>query len=321
MSGTQLVSPAFRKLSIKDFAGASQISHERLPMLDVVFDRFLRELSSNLREIASDNVDVVLERIVSQRLSEAYQGTPDHSIYIIFMAEEWENYGVIVLDPRFVYFLIEVLMGGDCTIDIEEENALTRPYTAIDRVLVEPVAQMMLADLAQSFSPLCAVTFQFERMEVSQRFAAICRPVNGVVSARFSVAYGKREGAIEVILPHATLEPVRDILIQQFMGEKFGHDLTWEQHLARELWNMEAELEVVFEEKTIRLRDILDMEPGTQIFLQRAGSGQANLRCGGVALYEGRVGQKDGRIALKIEGRYKSGLIPENSDDGDPEHG
>jgi len=43
-----------------------------------------------------------------------------------------------------------------------------------------------------------------------------------------------RGGRLELLLPYATLEPVRELLLQQFMGEKFGRDSIWETHLAEE---------------------------------------------------------------------------------------
>ena len=37
-----------------------------------------------------------------------------------------------------------------------------------------------------------------------------------------------RGGRLELLLPYATLEPVRELLLQMFMGEKFGRDTIWE---------------------------------------------------------------------------------------------
>jgi len=44
-----------------------------------------------------------------------------------------------------------------------------------------------------------------------------------------------RGGTIELLLPYATIEPIRAVLLQMFMGEKFGRDEIWEGHLATEI--------------------------------------------------------------------------------------
>ena len=60
------------------------------------------------------------------------------------------------------------------------------------------------------------------------------------------------------------------MLLQQFMGEKFGRDNIWETHLAEELWNTEVELDVVLDEQTMRLSDVMALQPGDRIMLNTA---------------------------------------------------
>jgi flagellar motor switch protein FliM len=106
---------------------------------------------------------------------------------------------------------------------------------------------------------------------------------------------------MELLLPYATLEPVRELLLQQFMGEKFGRDSIWETHLAEELWNTEVELDVVLDEQTMRLSDVMRLQPGSQIVLNTSVGAPVLVRCGTVSLYEGRVGRRKNRIAVRIE--------------------
>ena len=63
-----------------------------------------------------------------------------------------------------------------------------------------------------------------------------------------------RGGRIELLLPYATLEPIRKMLLQQFMGEKFGRDNIWESHLATELWTTQIEVRAVLDEQQVSLQ-------------------------------------------------------------------
>jgi len=45
------------------------VNYERLPMLEVVFDRLVRMMSTSLRNFTSDNVEVSLDQITSVRLA------------------------------------------------------------------------------------------------------------------------------------------------------------------------------------------------------------------------------------------------------------
>ena len=227
------------------------VSYERLPMLEIVFDRLVRIMSTSLRNFTSDNVEVGIDNILSLRFGDYLNSIPLPAMLAVFKAEEWDNYGLMVVDSAMIYSIVDVLLGGRRgTAAMRIEG---RPYTTIERTLVERLIQVVLADLSASFDPLCPVTFRFERLEVNPRFATISRLSNAAVLARLRIDMEDRGGRLELLLPYATLEPVRELLLQQFMGEKFGRDSIWETHLAEELWNTEVELDVVLDEQMMRL--------------------------------------------------------------------
>ena len=94
---------------------------------------------------------------------------------------------------------------------------------------------------------------------------------------------------------------MRELLLQQFMGEKFGRDSIWETHLAEELWNTEVELDVVLDEQTMRLSDVMALQPGSRIVLNAAPGAPVQLRCGAVPLFEAGSGRRKNRVAVRIE--------------------
>ncbi len=275
------------------------VSYERLPMLEIVFDRLVRIMSTSLRNFTSDNVEVSIDNILSLRFGDYLNSIPLPAMLAVFKAEEWDNYGLMVIDSAMIYSIVDVLLGGRRgTAAMRIEG---RPYTTIERNLVERLIQVVLMDLSASFDPLCPVTFRFERLEVNPRFATISRLSNAAVLARLRVDMEDRGGRMELLLPYATLEPVRELLLQQFMGEKFGRDSIWETHLAEELWNTDVDLEVVLDEQVMSLADVMALKPGSQILLGSAPGGAVQLRCGAVTLFEGRVGRRKNRVAVRID--------------------
>ena len=114
-----------------------------------------------------------------------------------------------------------------------------------------------------------------------------------------------RGGRLELLLPYATLEPVRELLLQMFMGEKFGRDSIWETHLAEELWMTDVDLEAVVDEQVMQLSDVFDLKIGSRIMFGASPTSMIALHCGHVALYTGRMGRKGNQMAVKIEGRIE----------------
>ena len=80
------------------------------------------------------------------------------------------------------------------------------------------------------------VNFKLERLETNPRFAAISRPANAAILIELRIEMDDRGGKIEILLPYATIEPIREQLLQMYMGEKFGRDPIWEGHLATEIY-------------------------------------------------------------------------------------
>src|SRR3546814_4908298 len=113
-----------------------------------------------------------------------------------------------------------------------------------------------------AFEPLAPVNFSYDRIETNPRFATIARPANAAILARLRVDMEDRGGRLELLLPYATLEPVRELLLQMFMGEKFGRDSIWESHLTAELWPTEIKIDAVLDEFEIKLLDVLNWQVG-----------------------------------------------------------
>ncbi len=284
------------------------VSYERLPMLEIVFDRLVRIMSTSLRNFTSDNVEVSIDNILSLRFGDYLNSIPLPAMLAVFRADEWDNYGLMVVDSAMIYSVVDVLLGGRRgTAAMRIEG---RPYTTIERSLVERLIRVVLADLSASFDPLCPVHFRFERLEVNPRFATISRLSNAAVLARLRVDMEDRGGKLELLLPYATLEPVRELLLQQFMGEKFGRDSIWETHLAEELWNTDIELQAVLDEQVMQLSDIIALKPGSRIILNVGQSAAVQLRCGGAVLFEGKIGRRKNRMAVRIERDILSAIAP-----------
>jgi flagellar motor switch protein FliM len=283
---------------IRAIIDSALVSYERLPMLEVVFDRLVRMMSTSLRNFTSDNVEVSIDNITSIRFGDYLNSIPLPAMLAVLKAEEWDNYGLITVDSALIYSIVDVLLGGRRgTAAMRIEG---RPYTTIERNLVERLISVVLSDLSGAFDPLSPVTFRFERLETNPRFATIGRPANAAVLARLRVDMEDRGGRLEVLLPYATLEPVREILLQGFLGEKFGRDSIWEAHLAGELWHTNISVEAVLDTFEISLQDVINWKVGSRVMLTADPQSDVGLVCGDLPMFTGKMGRKGGNIAVRI---------------------
>ncbi len=303
---------------IRAIINSTLVSYERLPMLEIVFDRLVRLMTASLRAFTSDNVEVSLDNLTSVRFGDYLNSIPLPAILAAFKAEEWDNFGLFTVDSNLIYSIVDVLLGGRRGTSVMRVEG--RPYTTIETGLVERMIEVVLADAQAAFEPLSPVTFTLDRLETNPRFAAIARPANAAILVKLRIDMEDRGGRIEMLIPYATLEPIRELLLQMFMGEKFGRDAIWESHLATELWSTRLEIDAVLDEKQMPLCEAMNLQVGQTLMLGRSTGDPIELRCNGVALLRGTMGRVGENVSVSVvqkvrtpAGKYADVFPPEDT--------
>ncbi|RUT33123.1 flagellar motor switch protein FliM [Arsenicitalea aurantiaca] len=283
---------------VQALINSALVSYERLPMLEIVFDRLVRLSTTSLRNFTSDNVEVSLESISSVRFGDYLNSIPLPAVLSVIRAEEWDNFALLTVDSSLLYSMIDVLLGGRRTAGTVRVEG--RPYTMIEMALARRMIEVVLEDTQRAFEPLAQVHFRLDRLETNPRFAAISRPANAAILIELRIEMDDRGGKIEMLLPYATIEPIREQLLQMFMGEKFGRDTIWESHLATEIHAAEVEVEAVLHEVEVPLSRLLNMKAGDTVMLDRSPSDPVTLRCGDVDLTEAIMGHINDHVSVRV---------------------
>ncbi|HHB82797.1 MAG TPA: flagellar motor switch protein FliM [Devosia sp.] len=283
---------------VQALINSALVSYERLPMLEIVFDRLVRLATTSLRNFTSDNVEVSLDSITSVRFGDYLNSIPLPAILSVIKAEEWENYGLLTIDSGLIYSMIDVLLGGRRGSGVIRVEG--RPYTTIEMSLSRRLIELILEDTKKAFEPLTQVTFNLERLETNPRFAAISRPANAAILIELRIDMDDRGGKVEILLPYATIEPIREQLLQVFMGEKFGRDATWEGHLATEVYAADADIEAVLNEQNLPLSKVLNLEKGETIMFDQSPADPITIRSGGVDITQAVMGHIGKNISVRV---------------------
>jgi len=283
---------------VQALINSALVSYERLPMLEIVFDRLVRLATTSLRNFTSDNVEVSMESISSVRFGDYLNSIPLPAILSVIKAEEWDNFGLLTVDSNLIYSMIDVLLGGRRVGgQIRVEG---RPYTTIEMALARRMIEVILEDTHKAFAPVTDVNFRLERLETNPRFAAISRPANAAILIELRIEMDDRGGKIEILLPYATIEPIREQLLQMYMGEKFGRDPIWEGHLATEIYAADVTLDAVLHEFDLPLSRALALAPGETIMFDRSPHEPVKLRCGDVELTEALMGHIGNHVSVRV---------------------
>lgn len=272
--------------------------HVRMPMLDVIYDRFVRICSSSLRNFTSSNVDVDIDRITPIRFGDFVESTQVPTIIAVVKSIEWDNYLLVVVDSQLTYSFVDILFGGrKLQPSIRVEG---RPFTTIEQSISQSIVELLLKDLEVSFEQVTGVTFQLDRIEVNPRFATISRPEDVGIMLRLNVNIEGRTGKIDIFIPFATLEPVKKILSKSFLGERGTKDPTWGRHIQDEIANARVNLEVYLNGKSSTIGDILNLKVGDTIVLDIAGNDDLTLKIADLKISSGKLGKIDDKMAIQL---------------------
>ena len=270
----------------------------RLPMLEIVLDRFVRSLNTTMRNLTSENVDLSMDNVTGARFGDHINGLPLPALVAILRSQAWRNYAVISFEASLIYAVVDVLLGGRRGGDMRSLEG--RSFTTIERKMVERLARGILADLNAAFATVADPQFVFERVETNPKFAMMARPDNPTVVASFRFYMEDRGGKFTLALPSALLHPVRDILSQSFVGEETDHDSSWATLLSGQTLAAEVPVEVVLDVIPSTLEDVMAWRQGTTLELTATVQSPVEVRIAGVGVWQGAMGRIGPKVAVRL---------------------
>lgn len=283
---------------IQAIVDSGSVAYERLPMLEIIFERLVRLLSTSLRNFFTDNVEVTLESIRSVRFGDYVNSISQPALLSVFKAEEWDNFGLITIESALIYSVLDAMFGGKRGQPAPRIDG--RPFTSIEIRMIRRVIELVLGDAEAAFKPLSPVSFTVDRVESNPRFVSISRPANAAIRVELKFDMEGRGGALHILLPYATIEPIRELLLESFMGEKLGRDPIWENHLATEVWQADVDVTCVLHETQLPLKRVMKLEIGDTLMFDARPDSIVSLRCGDFVVTEGRIGRVDDKIAVQV---------------------
>lgn len=282
-------------------AAEAPLTGERLPMMEIGLERVARALQATLRKYADDKVSVATKAMRDMRFSTYLrENKPPYTFYVA----RFEVTGAPVLlvsQGDLVQLTIDLLLKSrQAAVEIAG-----RAFTATERILTERMVRMIMNEIGASFQPIAEFNLKMDRTETNPRFLTAVREKDGVLATTITITIGDRKGSVDLLIPHASLEPYKDVLRQQYAGDKFGRDQLWEQHLTQELLVSHLRVTAILDEPTVPLSDIINWQVGSVLPLDITANEPIRLHTGQSAVFFGSMGRHDDRVVVRIDGRLE----------------
>jgi flagellar motor switch protein FliM len=276
---------------------AAGISVDRLPMLNVIFDRLATYCSDTLRTMSTAPSYFSLSNIHNGRLGDILEAYEPNAIAAIFYAPEWDSRIVVGFDRDFVFTMIEVLFGSDGTEPpVDDERSFTNVEIRVMQALIDRIGKALQA----AFATTSEINLKLERIETRMDFAVIGRRNNMAVCANLLLQALGRGGELFIVIPHSALNPLRQTLMHVVSGDVSSADPNWSRQMHSEIQRTEVALRAVLEEQMLTLDEVANLRVGQVIELRATPRSLVRLECNDQLLFWCHLGQSDGCYALRV---------------------
>jgi len=270
----------------------------RLPMLEIVLDRFVRSLNTTMRNFTSENVDIAMDNVAFMKYGDYLNSIPMPTMIAILRSHNWRDYAIITLEAPLMYAVVDVLLGGRRGGDLRGLEG--RTFTTIERKMTERLIRTLIGDLNQAFSSISDPKFGFDRLEVNPKFALLSRPETPTHIATFRFYMEDRGGKFTVALPSNLLLPIKDVLTQAFLGDKSDNDDAWMRELSGQTLSAHVQLEVILDTIPSSLDQVLGWTKGTVLELNATTQSPVEVRGGDITIWRGTMGRVGRKLAVRV---------------------
>lgn len=291
-----------RQIRKLDLVQAPGLSRWKIPNLDLIIDAFGRNYAISLTNRLRRPVLASLTGIESIGFEAALGQVSPNSAIGILNLDPFKTAGLLIIDEALAYPLLEMLLGGSAD---NRQGTPNRPLTAIEMNLLRSLMDDSCADLAKAFNALERLNPSLVKLENSLRLVNIVTPEAGVLMARFKMTLDRITGSIWLMIPHASLEPLRERLRDSVLSVATQANEAWPGQLEACVRQVQTTLRVQVGEVGLNVRDILNFQVGDIIDLGCAPSAPLKVLVEDRPKFWAQAGVRNGNKAIRVSGKIE----------------
>jgi flagellar motor switch protein FliM len=279
-----------------DLASQERIVRARMPTMEIINERFARNIRVGVFNFIRKSPDVSIGAIKVQKYSAFLREIVVPTNFNIVGVRPLRGSGLIVCDPALVFAVVDALFGGAGKFHTRIEG---RDFSPTETRIIARLVEVVAAEYKKAWTGIYPLELEFQRSEMQPQFANIATPGEIVVATSFTLEIGDTSGTIHFCIPYATLEPIRDILYSTLQGDANEPDRRWVDLMKQQIQAAEVELVAELAQAPATVEQLLSFKPGDfiELDLQQA----IEVKVAGVPVFECHYGTSNGKYALKID--------------------
>jgi flagellar motor switch protein FliM len=279
-----------------DLANQERIVRGRMPTMEVVNERFARNIRVGLFNLIRKSPEVSIGGIKVQKYGAFLREIVVPTNFNIVSVKPLRGSALIVCDPNLVFAVIDALFGGAGKYHTRIEG---REFSPTEQRVILRLLQTIIGEYRKAWNGVYPLELEYQRSEMQPQFANIASPSEMVVTTNFTLEIGDTSGSVNLCFPYSTLEPIRDILYSTSQGDAGEPDRRWVQLLKTEIQSAKVELVATLATAPATVEQLLSFKPGDFIELDLEPVIKAKVD--GVPVFDCHYGTSNKHYAIRID--------------------
>ncbi len=285
-----------------NLATQERIVRGRMPTLEIINERFARQLRIGLYNFLRRGVEISVGPVKVSKYSEFIRNLVVPTNLNLVQFKPLRSTALMIFNPDLVFLMVDNLFGGDGRFHTRIEG---RDFTQTEHRIIQRALSIVFEAYSKSWEPVYPIEFEFVRSEMNTQFANIATPNEVVVHITFSIELGQTSGEMHFCLPYSMIEPIKDQLTSALQAENLEVDKRWLRLMRQQVQLAEVELVADLGTARVSLRDIVNLKVGDVIPLDIPPTVEAKVD--GVPVMECAYGKFNGQYTLRVEKMLSTG--------------
>jgi flagellar motor switch protein FliM len=279
-----------------DLAKQERIVRGRMPTLEIVNERFARNLRVGLFNFMRRNPEISVGQAKVQKYSAFLRNLVVPTNINIMQVRPLRGSSLVICEPNLVFTVIDSLFGGNGKMHSRIEG---RDFSPTEQRIIQRMVEVISDEYRKAWEGIYPLELEYVRSEMHTQFANIATPSEIMVTTSFDIEIGEAGGVLHFCIPYSTLEPIRDTLYTSVRADHQGTDRRWVNLLTQQLKSAEVDVVAEFATATATVEQLVSLKPGD--FIELDLNETLTAKVDNVPIFECRYGVSGGRYAIKIE--------------------
>ncbi len=279
-----------------DLSSQERIVRGRMPTMEVINERFARNIRIGLFNFIRKSPEVSIGGIKVQKFSAFLREIVVPTNFNIVNVKPLRGNGLIVCDPSLVFAVIDSLFGGIGKYHTRIEG---RDFSPTELRVILRLLEVITAEFKKAWTGIYPLELEYLRSEMQPQFANIATPSEIVVATNFTLEIGDTTGSVHFCIPYSTLEPIRDVLYSTIQGDSGEPDRRWINLLKTQIQSAEVDLVAELATAPATVEQLLAFKPGD--FIELDLNPMIQVKVDGVPVLDCHYGTSNKHYALKVD--------------------